>query len=195
MSKQPVVFSPLANTYGGGIYGLNRNIASIWCVKLSHRIWLGKENKGVSLAMPLCSDSRKACNNFSIINRFNTHRSPAVYRKDTSDVLELRFDALQTAFTFSLHLQSDTISNPRSSICYFRFLCCKSGHCETKNLQKKRPRRFKEEDERWWLTVSTSATDILVPRVRRFLFTWSWNEGWWQIKPSGSGDENGKRSK
>ena len=47
--------------------------------------------------MPLCSDSRKACNNFSIINRFNTHRSAAVYRKDTSDVLELRFDALQTA--------------------------------------------------------------------------------------------------
>ena len=30
---------------------------------------LGKENKGVWLAMPLCSESRKACSNFSIINR------------------------------------------------------------------------------------------------------------------------------
>ena len=33
--------------------------------------------------------------------------------------------------------------------------------------------------------------DILVPRARRFLVTWSGNEGRLQIKPSGSGDENG----
>ena len=32
---------------------------------------------------------------------------------------------------------------------------------------------------------------ILVPRARRFLVTWSGNEGRLQIKPSGSGDENG----
>ena len=41
--------------------------------------------------------------------------------KDTSDVLELRFDALQTAFTFSLHFQLDTVPNPRSTIHYFSF--------------------------------------------------------------------------
>ena len=42
MSKQPVVFSPLANTYGGGIYGLNRNIASVWCVVASNLTWQRK---------------------------------------------------------------------------------------------------------------------------------------------------------
>ena len=41
--------------------------------------------------------------------------------KDTHDVLELRFDVLQTAFTFSLHFQLDTVPNPRSMIRYFSF--------------------------------------------------------------------------
>ena len=41
--------------------------------------------------------------------------------KVTSDVLELRFDALETAFTFSLHFQLDTVPNPRSTIHYFSF--------------------------------------------------------------------------
>ena len=134
MSKQPVVFSPLPNTYGGGIY--------VWIATsqvfgvLSHRIWLGKENKGVSLAIPLCSDSRKACNNLSIINRFNTHRSPAVYMKDTSDVRCWSWD-LTRCKRPSL-FQLDTMPNPGSSIHYFGFPCRKSGHGETTNLQKKR---------------------------------------------------------
>ena len=41
--------------------------------------------------------------------------------KDTSYVLELRFDALETVFTFSLHFQLDTVPNPRSTIHYFSF--------------------------------------------------------------------------
>ena len=48
---------------------LNPSVASFCCV-VGLVAWdLTRQNKGFWLAMPLCSDSRKACSNFSVIKR------------------------------------------------------------------------------------------------------------------------------